>query len=147
MQSRCLPLITAALLALAGPALAEGRPGPAHGPAFSGQCQDAKACPPAAMKGKAPPAAHAPRDFSKPQPKAGHDKAEIPHHRLNRSGKHQPPKKGLTVGERIRSDAMLLRNPGKQGLRKDQTYWQHGGALYRVDPRSGRVLEVIGRPR
>lgn len=46
-------------------------------------------------------------------------------------------------GERLAGDVILIRDPDRYGLR-DGTYYRSGDVVYRVDPETRRVLNVMG---
>ena len=48
------------------------------------------------------------------------------------------------VGDRIDDGYIILRNPGRYGLRRDETYYRVGDYVYRVDRDTRRVLDLIG---
>lgn len=53
-------------------------------------------------------------------------------------------KPGYGVGDRIRDDYRILRNPDRYGLDRRGTYYRVGDYLYRVDPETKQVLDLIG---
>ncbi len=48
------------------------------------------------------------------------------------------------VGDVIRGDYVLIRDPRAYGLEPAGTYWQVGDDLFRVDSASGRILAALG---
>lgn len=46
-------------------------------------------------------------------------------------------------GERLEGDVILIRDPARYGL-GDGTYYRGGDVVYRVDPETRRVLNVMG---
>jgi len=47
-------------------------------------------------------------------------------------------------GERIRGDYILIRDPDRYRLDRRNTYWRSGDYVYRVEPQTGKVLDLIG---
>lgn len=47
------------------------------------------------------------------------------------------------AGDRIDGDVVILRNPDRYGL-PDGTYYRNDDVVYRVDPETRKVLNVIG---
>lgn len=48
------------------------------------------------------------------------------------------------IGERISDDYVILRDPRDYGLVPDYTYYRSNDTVYRVDPETRKVLDVIG---
>ncbi|MBE2277665.1 MAG: excinuclease ABC subunit A [Rhodobacteraceae bacterium] len=48
------------------------------------------------------------------------------------------------VGDTIRGDYILIRDPLRYGLEPAGTYWRVGDELFRVDSASGQILTVLG---
>lgn len=48
------------------------------------------------------------------------------------------------IGDRIDDDYIILRNPGRYGLDRDETYYRVGDSIYRVDRETREVLDLIG---
>ncbi|WP_294607954.1 excinuclease ABC subunit A [uncultured Roseovarius sp.] len=48
------------------------------------------------------------------------------------------------IGDRIDGDYIILRNPGRYGLGRDETYYRVGDYIYRVDRDTRRVLDLVG---
>lgn len=47
-------------------------------------------------------------------------------------------------GDRLTGDYVLIRNPGRYGLDRDETYYRMGDYVYRVDRDTRKVLDLIG---
>lgn len=47
-------------------------------------------------------------------------------------------------GDQLGGDYALIRNPGRYGLDRDETYYRMGDYVYRVDRDTRRVLDLIG---
>ncbi|GGG59569.1 hypothetical protein GCM10011415_01800 [Salipiger pallidus] len=47
------------------------------------------------------------------------------------------------TGDRLTGDYVIIRDPQRYGLR-DGTYYRSGGEVFRVDPDTRRILDVIG---
>lgn len=47
-------------------------------------------------------------------------------------------------GERIRGDYIVIRDPDRYRLDRRYTYWRSGDYVYRVEPQTGKVLNLIG---
>lgn len=61
----------------------------------------------------------------------------------------QPPgqakKQGYyRIGDRINEDYIILRNPGRYGLDRNETYYRVGDQIYRVNRETREVLDLIG---
>lgn len=48
------------------------------------------------------------------------------------------------AGDRITGDYVVIRDPSRYGLRPDYTYYRSDDRVYRVDPETRKVLDVIG---
>ncbi|MCR8547253.1 excinuclease ABC subunit A [Salipiger sp. P9] len=48
------------------------------------------------------------------------------------------------IGERISDGYIVLRDPRAYGLLPDHTYYRSNDVVYRVDPQTREVLDVIG---
>ena len=53
-------------------------------------------------------------------------------------------KKGYGIGDRIDGDYTLIRNPDRWGLDDGKTYYRVGDTVYRVDPETKAVLDILG---
>uniref|UniRef100_A0A2A3JXK9 Excinuclease ABC subunit A n=1 Tax=Alloyangia mangrovi TaxID=1779329 RepID=A0A2A3JXK9_9RHOB len=60
-----------------------------------------------------------------------HDRDEVHIHRFDR-------------GERIRDNYIVIRDPGRYQLDPRRTYYNVDDYVYRVDPDTGAVLDIIG---
>lgn len=146
MRSRFIPIIiAAATLALGTPAMAE-RGKDHRGDRY--HHTDRAFCPPGLAKknrdclppGKAKKAEdHRPlKDWPfKADPKKA--KKNDKHH----ARKHDK-KKRYQRGEWIRRDAVRI-DPRRYQLPREHSYWRVDDFIYRVDPRTGKVLEVARR--
>jgi len=47
-------------------------------------------------------------------------------------------------GDRISGDYIVIRDPGHYHLDRRYTYWRSGDYIYRVEPKTGKVLNLIG---
>ena len=61
----------------------------------------------------------------------------------------QPPgqakKQGYyRIGDRINEDYIILRNPGRYGLDRNETYYRVGDQIYRVNRETREILDLIG---
>lgn len=48
------------------------------------------------------------------------------------------------VGERLDGDYILIRDPDRYGLSRGYTYYRQNDYIYRVDPETRKVMNVIG---
>ncbi|MCV2878689.1 excinuclease ABC subunit A [Sedimentimonas flavescens] len=48
------------------------------------------------------------------------------------------------IGDRIHDDYYILRNPDRYGLNPRYDYWSKDDYVYRVDRRTGEILDLIG---
>ncbi|MFX0546436.1 excinuclease ABC subunit A [Roseovarius sp. S1116L3] len=47
-------------------------------------------------------------------------------------------------GDYLSGDYVLIRNPGRYGLDRDETYYRMGDKVYRVDRDTKEILDLIG---
>ncbi|WP_226621542.1 excinuclease ABC subunit A [Alloyangia pacifica] len=93
-----------------------------------------KGCPPGLAKKNA--ACMPPGQYKKVQQghhdrDRDHDRDEIRIHRFDR-------------GDRIRDNYIVIRDPGRYQLDPRRTYYNVDDYVYRVDPDTGAVLDIIG---
>ncbi|WP_353472175.1 excinuclease ABC subunit A [Salipiger sp. H15] len=92
-----------------------------------------EACMPPGQYKKLPQARHD-RDYDRDHDRDRHrdrDRDEIHVHRYDR-------------GERIRDNYIVIRDPGRYRLDPRRTYYNVDDYVYRVDPDTGAVLDIIG---
>ena len=118
---RTLTLAALSAAALAAPMAASAAP---------------KGCPPGLAKKNA--ACMPPGQYKK-LPQARHDHDRYDHDRDRDVHYHRYDR-----GERIRDNYIVIRDPGRYQLDPRRTYYNVDDYVYRVDPDTGAVLDIIG---